>query len=49
MIAAQPQTTLADIAVFCGFESYSQFIAAFRKSYDLTPSGYRRMLEQVAE
>lgn len=44
LIAARPGTALADIAVLCGFESYSQFIAAFRKTHGLTPGAYRRAL-----
>lgn len=42
LIDAQPERTLADIAVLCGFESYSQFIAAFRKTHGVTPGSYRR-------
>ncbi len=34
--------SLAYIAHSCGFESYSQFIAAFRKLYGQLPSQYRR-------
>lgn len=46
LIAAQPHATLSDIAGQCGFESYGQFIAAFRKAYGLTPGGYRRLAQQ---
>lgn len=35
---------LAYVAHDCGFESYSQFIAAFRKFTGYLPSEYRRML-----
>jgi AraC family transcriptional regulator len=42
LIEAQPQSTLADIAALCGFECYSQFIAAYRKTFGLTPGDYRR-------
>lgn len=49
LIAAQPRATLADVAARCGFESYSQFIAAFRKAYGLTPSSYRRGLDQAQQ
>lgn len=46
LIAAQPATTLAEIATLSGFASYNQFIAVFRKSFGLTPGAYRRLLEQ---
>lgn len=46
LIAAQPATTLAEIATRSGFPSYNQFIAVFRKSFGLTPGAYRRLLEQ---
>jgi AraC family transcriptional regulator len=49
LIAAQPRATLAAIAAQCGFEAYSQFIAAFRKAYGLTPSSYRRGLDQAQQ
>jgi AraC-like DNA-binding protein len=47
LIEAQPGCTLADIAVQCGFESYSQFIAAFRKTHGMTPGHWRRALESA--
>jgi AraC family transcriptional regulator len=46
LIAAQPATPLAEIATLCGFESYGQFIAAFRKAYGRTPGSYRRELDR---
>ena len=46
LIAAQPATTLAEIATLSGFASYNQFIAVFRKSFGLTPGAYRRLLDQ---
>jgi AraC-like DNA-binding protein len=45
LIASQPGTSLAEIATLSGFESYSQFIAVFRKTRGVTPSAYRRLLE----
>jgi AraC-like DNA-binding protein len=42
LIDNRPFTTLAEIAALSGFESYSQFIAAFRKLHGLTPGDYRR-------
>ena len=42
LIDTRPLTTLSEIASLCGFESYGQFIAAFRKVHGLAPSGYRR-------
>ena len=46
LIDARPRTTLAEIAALSGFESYSQFIAAFRKLHGRTPGDYRRLHEQ---
>lgn len=46
LIAAQPATTLAEIATLSGFASYNQFIAVFRKCLGLTPGAYRRLLDQ---
>lgn len=46
LITAEPGATLADIAARSGFESYSQFIAVFRKAYGLTPGQHRRLLGQ---
>ncbi len=44
LIASRPHTPLAIIAESCGFESYSQFIAAFRKVHAQLPSEFRRSL-----
>ena len=44
LIAARPDATLAEIAGLSGFESYSQFIAVFRKAHGMAPGEYRRML-----
>ncbi len=44
LIASRPDTSLTDIAGLCGFASYSQFIAAFRKTHGMTPGGFRRTL-----
>lgn len=49
LIAAQPGMTLAEVARQSGFESYSQFIAAFRKAWGHTPSSWRRQLEQARQ
>lgn len=43
LIDAEVDSTLSEIAAVCGFESYSQFIAAFRKAYGVTPGNYRRL------
>ncbi len=45
-IASDPDEMLADVAAACGFESYAQFIAAFRQVYGLLPSEYRRSLKR---
>lgn len=47
LIDTRPAATLGDIAALCGFESYSQFIAAFRKTHGLTPGSYRRQRERA--
>jgi AraC family transcriptional regulator len=41
MLAAA-DSSLAEIALACGFADQSHFTAAFRKSAGLTPGGYRR-------
>ncbi len=46
LIAAHPDLPLANIADSCGFESYSQFIAAFRKFHAQLPSEFRRSLRR---
>ncbi len=43
-IGCHPDAVLADVAAVCGFESYAQFIAAFRRVHGLLPSEYRRSL-----
>ncbi len=45
-ISRHPEARLADVAVLCGFESYSQFIAVFRRFHGLLPSEYRRSLSR---
>lgn len=42
LMRAQPDRPLLDLSIDCGFESYSQFIAAFRKFFGQLPSQYRR-------
>jgi AraC family transcriptional regulator len=42
MLARRPSLSLSYVAQACGFVSYSQFIAAFRKVYGQLPSEYRR-------
>lgn len=44
LILAHADLPLAVIAKDCGFDSYCQFIAAFRKFYSLLPSEYRNSL-----
>ena len=41
-IGKHPELTLADVAAACGFESYSQFVAMFRRFHGILPSEYRR-------
>lgn len=48
LIAQQPGTPLAEIALMSGFQSYSQFIAAFRKAHGVTPSARREALARAA-
>ena len=42
MMAANPSLALSYVAGASGFETYSQFIAAFRKIFGQLPSEYRR-------
>lgn len=49
LIREQPGVPLAEIAVLCGFHSYSQFIAAFRKTHGLAPGAYRQALDRAAQ
>jgi len=42
LIEQRPRTTLGEIAALCGFDSYSQFIAVFRKAHGVTPGAWRR-------
>jgi len=42
LIEQRPLTTLAEIAARSGFDSYSQFIAVFRKAHGVTPGAWRR-------
>ena len=42
MLARNRNLSLSYVARACGFESYSQFIAAFRKVFGQLPSEYRR-------
>lgn len=44
LIAAHPAQPLSNIADACGFESYSQFIAIFKKFYGQLPSEFRRSI-----
>lgn len=45
LIVSCPSRSLAEIAGACGFESYAQFVAAFRKFYAQRPSELRRSLK----
>jgi AraC-like DNA-binding protein len=49
LIESQPEQTLSEVAAQSGFESYSQFIAVFRRSYGRTPSSYRRECRDAAQ
>lgn len=46
MMAANPSLPLSHVAQAGGFETYSQFIAAFRKVFGQLPSEYRRTHRQ---
>lgn len=46
LITRRPMVPLAVVASDVGFESYSQFIAAFRKFFGQLPSEYRRSLNR---
>ena len=43
LMARSPDMPLSHVASACGFESYPQFIAAFRKLSGQLPSAYRRI------
>ena len=45
MLRRKPTTPLALVAHACGFESYSQFIAAFRRYLGQRPSEFRSTIE----
>lgn len=45
-IAAHPQAMLSEVAAACGFDSYSQFVAIFRRFHGMLPSEYRRSLSR---
>lgn len=40
----QPDLTIVDIALSCGFSSQSSFTTAFRKYTGVTPKGFRQRL-----
>jgi AraC family transcriptional regulator len=44
LILARTELPLAVVAKDCGFDSYRQFIAAFRKFFGVLPSEYRKSL-----
>jgi AraC-like DNA-binding protein len=46
IMAADPSLRLSYVAHAAGFETYSQFIAAFRKVFGQLPSEYRRSHRQ---
>ena len=46
MLQRKPTMPLALVAQVCGFESYSQFIAAFRHYVGLLPSEFRESLDR---
>ena len=43
LMVRSPGMPLSHVATACGFESYPQFIAAFRKFSGQLPSAYRRI------
>ena len=42
LLSSQPELTIEDVAERCGFEHESSFYHAFKKSYGITPTEYRR-------
>jgi AraC-like DNA-binding protein len=47
LMKEHPEYTLAAIAEACGIKSPATFIRNFRGTYDLTPSEYRKSLEEL--
>ncbi len=47
LMKEHPEYTLAAIAEACGIKTPATFIRNFRSSYDLTPSEYRKSLEEL--
>ena len=47
LMKEHPEYTLAAIAEACGMKNSATFIRNFRSSYDLTPSEYRKSLEEL--
>ena len=47
LMKEHPEYTLAAIAEACGIKSPTTFIRNFRSTYDLTPSEYRKSIEEL--
>ena len=48
LIKEHPEYTLGAIAEACGIKSSATFIRNFRAAYDMTPSEYRKQLEEAS-
>jgi len=44
---ADPDRTVLDVAMSCGIESSTVFYRGFRQAYGVTPTEYRRSLQQL--
>jgi AraC-like DNA-binding protein len=47
LMKEHPEYTLSAISEACGIKSPATFIRNFRSTYDLTPSEYRKTLEEL--
>jgi AraC-like DNA-binding protein len=49
LLALQPDQSVIDIALACGFESQATFYRAFRHAFDMTPGDFRREMARGGE
>ncbi len=49
MLLCEPESSISEIAISCGFDSPSNFARIFKRFYDCTPREYRKNSLQTAE